>query len=417
MEVFVSYAQNFEDVILHRVLADVERGTYVDVGAQHPIRDSVTRAFYERGWRGINIEPVDDWHKLLCVDRPEDINLKLVMGAQAGSTEIYSVANTGLSTTDISMAREHAASGIVVAGSVALVRTLTDVIDEAGLQHIHFLKIDVEGGEEQVLRGLDLSRVRPWVLVVEATLPNTRKDVSAQWSDLILDAGYEDVYFDGLNRFYLAREHMRLADRFHAPPNCFDRFVRYEEWQAGEEVRKLKVAAGTAHDAVASLTAELASEKARSEANAAALRVELRESERVAHYWWHTAEEMRAELLTMKGSRSWRWTAPLRAGIRETALQGSVALKTSSRRLAVRAIRYALVRPVIKRRIIALLGMHPELLMGVKRFAVRSGLALEMGPSLDVDGQQSGRPKRSELTPRASRILGRLEQAMAEKKS
>ena len=48
---FVSYAQNFEDVILNRIFKDKESGFYIDVGAHHPIYDSVTKAFYERGWQ------------------------------------------------------------------------------------------------------------------------------------------------------------------------------------------------------------------------------------------------------------------------------------------------------------------------------------------------------------------------------
>lgn len=53
-----SYAQNFEDVILWRVLRHVERGTYIDLGAQDPVADSVSLAFYENGWRGLHVEPV-----------------------------------------------------------------------------------------------------------------------------------------------------------------------------------------------------------------------------------------------------------------------------------------------------------------------------------------------------------------------
>lgn len=34
---FVSYAQNQEDVSLHRALQTVEKGFYVDVGAQDPV--------------------------------------------------------------------------------------------------------------------------------------------------------------------------------------------------------------------------------------------------------------------------------------------------------------------------------------------------------------------------------------------
>src|SRR5664279_1896466 len=54
---FVSYAQNGEDVVLFRALGAVEGGRYVDVGANDPIFESVTYAFYLRGWSGITIDP------------------------------------------------------------------------------------------------------------------------------------------------------------------------------------------------------------------------------------------------------------------------------------------------------------------------------------------------------------------------
>jgi len=47
---FVSYAQNFEDVILWRALKHVGRGFYIDLGAQDPVIDSISLAFYEHGW-------------------------------------------------------------------------------------------------------------------------------------------------------------------------------------------------------------------------------------------------------------------------------------------------------------------------------------------------------------------------------
>lgn len=53
----ISYAQNFEDVMLMRALASIEKGFYIDVGAAWPDQDSVTKAFYEKGWLGVNIEP------------------------------------------------------------------------------------------------------------------------------------------------------------------------------------------------------------------------------------------------------------------------------------------------------------------------------------------------------------------------
>ena len=58
---FVSHAQNFEDVMLHRALRHVTKGFYVDIGADHPTDLSVTKAFYDRNWRGIGLIPQSGW--------------------------------------------------------------------------------------------------------------------------------------------------------------------------------------------------------------------------------------------------------------------------------------------------------------------------------------------------------------------
>ena len=75
----VSYAQNFEDVMLWRVLADATPGFYIDIGAQHPLVDSVSRAFYDQGWRGIHVEPTPE-HAALIVKSPADRVDQRVLG-------------------------------------------------------------------------------------------------------------------------------------------------------------------------------------------------------------------------------------------------------------------------------------------------------------------------------------------------
>ena len=74
---FVSYAQNYEDVMLKRAFGNLKFGFYVDVGAHHPVNDSVTHDFYKIGWHGINIEPMQLEFDLLTEQRPRDINLQL----------------------------------------------------------------------------------------------------------------------------------------------------------------------------------------------------------------------------------------------------------------------------------------------------------------------------------------------------
>jgi hypothetical protein len=55
---FISYAQNYEDVMLWRALKHIDRGFYIDVGANDTDHDTMTKAFYERGWRGPGIKNV-----------------------------------------------------------------------------------------------------------------------------------------------------------------------------------------------------------------------------------------------------------------------------------------------------------------------------------------------------------------------
>jgi hypothetical protein len=90
---------------------------------------------------------------------------------------------------------------------------------------IHWLKIDVEGFEEKVLKGWDSQILRPWIIVVEATIPNSPDTDFANWDPILTAAEYQFVYFDGLNRFYVSKEHVELAKAFSCPPNFFDDVV------------------------------------------------------------------------------------------------------------------------------------------------------------------------------------------------
>jgi FkbM family methyltransferase len=220
---FTSYAQNFEDVMLWRALGHVEAGTYVDVGAQHPVADSVSKAFYERGWRGIHIEPVPEFAALLRHDRPDETVLQVALGAAEGTLELHVIADTGLSTAVAAHAQRHLdQQGMQARRILVPVLTVASALQALAGKEVHWLKIDVEGYEEQVLRGWDSRLLRPWVMVVEATVPGSPAIDCQAWDPILLAADYRFVYFDGLNRFYIAAEHGELAAAFSCPPNVFD---------------------------------------------------------------------------------------------------------------------------------------------------------------------------------------------------
>src|SRR6202034_3167272 len=94
----ISYAQNFEDVMLRRVFRDRKQGFYIDVGAMDPVVESVTKFFYDEGWSGINIEPNEWFYSKLLQDRPRDINLNLAVGEREEKKELYLFERIGNST-------------------------------------------------------------------------------------------------------------------------------------------------------------------------------------------------------------------------------------------------------------------------------------------------------------------------------
>jgi FkbM family methyltransferase len=225
--VITSYAQNLEDVVLFRAFENLKTGFYIDIGANDPVTDSVTKYFYESGWRGVNIEPAKHWYEKVKQDRPRDICLNIAVSDEIGSATFYEIESSGLSTLIDDVARRHDNIGFAQTSYEVRTETLATVCERYAEQTIHFLKIDVEGAEEKVIRGADFKRFRPWVVLVEATEPMSSKPSHFEWDPILVAADYEFVLFDGLNRFYVAKERPDLkhfavkGDRYQTADNIW----------------------------------------------------------------------------------------------------------------------------------------------------------------------------------------------------
>jgi FkbM family methyltransferase len=239
---FISYAQNLEDVMLWRALKNYHTGFYIDVGACDPDADSVTKAFYDRGWRGINIEPMPEAFEKLSIARPRDINLKMAADAVSGTRKFYSIdGGNGLSTSVKEYAEKYSANDQVVEELEVETKTLAQICSAFVNQDVSFLKIDVEGGEKAVLEGADFDAFRPWIVVIESTEPNTIKPSHGEWEPILLRARYTFVFFDGLNRFYVANEKIdMLGAAFTAPPNWFDHYETSMTHHLRNECEKIR---------------------------------------------------------------------------------------------------------------------------------------------------------------------------------
>jgi FkbM family methyltransferase len=227
---FVSYAQNQEDVLLARALYPDDRtGFWVDVGAGDPVVDSVTAAFSERGWRGVNVEPLPREHERLCAARPADTNLRVALGATAGLGTLFvePAENRGASTMVPELAERYRADDEEFTPIEVPIWTLARVVADHVAGPVDFLKVDVEGFEREVLAGADWSNFRPRVVVMEATVPKSDEPAHEGWEPMLLEVGYRFAMFDGLNRFYAHADEPALVQRLAIPANVFDDFIPY----------------------------------------------------------------------------------------------------------------------------------------------------------------------------------------------
>ncbi len=318
----ISYAQNFEDVMLWRALGTITHGFYVDVGANDPVEDSVTKAFYDSGWHGINIEPVSAYYSDLLHQRPRDINLQCAAGSEEGEISLWVPMIRGWASVSNEAVARHKENGYEGTYEIVPQKTMTSILEEVQPTEIHFLKIDVEGYELEVIRGLDLKKFRPWIILAEATIPNSSELNFHDWEQLLYAENYQFCYFDGLNRYYVAAEHQSLMQYFTSPPNVLDKWRRWSEVCLEQELRKV-------HDNAGQLMAER--DAALQENHLSSIRAEQQERQievlqqsmqqvvseheamlRANHVSWTLAEERAHYIVALQHSTSWRVTTPLR---------------------------------------------------------------------------------------------------------
>tara|TARA_R110000803_G_scaffold193552_3_gene256506 strand:- start:100 stop:1581 length:1482 start_codon:yes stop_codon:yes gene_type:complete len=224
----VSYAQQFEDVILWRALKDVRNGAYIDIGANDPVVDSVSLLFYEKGWRGMHVEPMPVYAQKLREARFDEQVLEAAVGESADEIELFSFEGTGLTTAFTNYAKQHQKAGRELTKIKVACVPLAEIFESFNRIHIHWLKIDVEGMEKVVVQSWGSHPARPWIVVIESTRPNSQELAFEDWEPELTKRGYAFAYFDGLNRFYVHEDHAELAATINMPPNFFDFFTLSE---------------------------------------------------------------------------------------------------------------------------------------------------------------------------------------------
>src|SRR5579862_4112028 len=171
---FKSYSQEGEDMVIMSFFEGKKKykGFYVDVGAHHPYRYSNTLFFYQRGWRGINIEPTPSVMKLFNIFRRKDTNLNIGITDKKDKLTFYCFNEPALN----GFSKEHSEELNRTSKLYKIIKEievetypLADVLDKylPPGQKIDFLTIDVEGFDLIVLKSNNWAKYKPSFILVE----------------------------------------------------------------------------------------------------------------------------------------------------------------------------------------------------------------------------------------------------------
>lgn len=192
----ISYSQCGEDLIVEFIFnqLNLAKPTYIDIGAHDPFYLNNTTIFYQKGCRGINIEPDVNLFKNFSKYRQEDINLNIGIGEKKGNMDFYIINVPTLNTFSKQQVESYKEEGNYFVKEVKKVKinTITNILKEySGGIFPDFLSLDAEGVDEIVIKSIDFSN-RPKVICVETlSFSSNRKGIkNNEIINFILNKGY-----------------------------------------------------------------------------------------------------------------------------------------------------------------------------------------------------------------------------------
>ena len=146
--------------MVNRIFKNYNEGIYIDIGAYHPYKSSLTYKLFKRGWRGMNIDLSKTSIDLFNIARPKDLNICCAISNKT-EKKIY-FENSPINQQNSLIRQNNKQKEIEI--------ELIDWMSYYYLkifQNPDYLNIDTEGNEMDVLEGIDFKKISPKLITIE----------------------------------------------------------------------------------------------------------------------------------------------------------------------------------------------------------------------------------------------------------
>jgi len=164
------YSLFLEEVIIRDFFQDRKGGFFVDVGCAWPIRASNTYYLEKHlGWKGIGIDALPDYARAWREKRPASRFFAVLISDQvARRVPFFKSRGLGLSSVSRETASGRSFGSYDEPEEIEVPMTTLDaLLEQEGVTKVDLLAMDIEGHEAAALRGFDIERFQPELIVVE----------------------------------------------------------------------------------------------------------------------------------------------------------------------------------------------------------------------------------------------------------
>lgn len=193
------YGEFGEDVMINRIFKDKKFGFYVDIGAYHPFKGSLTQKLYKKGWKGINIDISKTSIDLFNLARRKDMNINCAIGKITKDTIFYQ--NSPINQQN-SLQRQNPSQKEIKIKCF----TLNEILVSNQIESVDYINIDTEGTELDVIKGIDFKKIKPSLLTIEDNDFDISSNVKKEKIDYMKNQGYELINIIGVTMFFFKKE-------------------------------------------------------------------------------------------------------------------------------------------------------------------------------------------------------------------